>query len=355
MVQELNIKISKISESKLSTIDMDDVQFGKNYADHMFIADYKNGEWGDFRIVPYGNISISPACATLHYGQTIFEGLKAYKGKDGNILIFRPDANAKRLNVSAERMCIPELPEEIFISGINELVKLDKNWVPSKPGTSLYIRPFIFATDPYIGIKPANEFVFIIMTSPVGGYYSEPVKVKVEEHYTRAIAGGTGFAKTAANYATALYPAVKAQASGYHQLIWTDGKNHENIEESGTMNIMFVINDTLITAPTGDTILAGITRDSVLTLAREAGMKVEERSITVKEVMLAIKNNTLQEAFGCGTAATIAHIKTIGYQGTDYELPEVAKRKYSHQFLQTLDDIKLGEIADTHNWIHLVQ
>lgn len=355
MVEQINIKVNTIGESKLTTTDMENIQFGKNYSDHMFIAEYKEGEWRNFRITPYGNLSISPACTTLHYGQTIFEGLKAYRNDQNEIVIFRPEANAARLNVSAERMCIPQLPEDIFLTGLNELIKLDAAWVPTKPGTSLYIRPFIFATDPYIGIRPADNFLFIIMTSPVGAYYTEPVKVKVEEHYTRAIAGGTGFAKTAANYAAALYPAVKAQASGYHQLIWTDGKSHEFIEESGTMNIMFVINDTLVTAPTGDTILDGITRNSVLTLAKDWGMKIEVRAVTVKEIMSAIADGSLQEAFGCGTAATIAHIKTIGYQGVDYDLPAVEQRKYSHKFLQTLEDIKLGKVPDPHHWIYKVK
>lgn len=351
MVETLDIKFNKIGESKLNSLDMNDIQFGKNYSDHMFIAEYTNGQWQHFRIEPYGNLSLSPACTTLHYGQSIFEGLKAYKNEKGEVVIFRADANARRMNVSAERMCIPELPEEIFLTGIKELVNLDRNWVPNAPNTSLYIRPFIFATDPYIGIRPADNFLFIIITSPVGAYYSEPVKVKVEEQYTRAIAGGTGFAKTAANYAAALYPAVKAQKDGYHQLIWTDGKNHENIEESGTMNIMFVIEDTLVTAPIGDTILNGITRDSVLTLAKDAGMKVEVRPISVAEVMDCIEKGILKEAFGCGTAATIAHIKSIGFRGTDYDLPPVSERKYSTRFLQELDDIKLGRVADPHNWI----
>lgn len=354
MVEALDIKVKKIGESKLQSMDMNDIQFGKHYSDHMFIAEYREGHWQDLRIVPYGNLSLAPACTTLHYGQTIFEGLKAYKNASGEILVFRPDANARRMNVSAERMCIPELPEEIFLSGMRELIKLDSSWVPDKPNTSLYIRPFIFATDPYVGIRPADNFMFIIITSPVGAYYSKPVKVKVEEHYTRAVAGGTGYAKTAANYAAALYPAVKAQKDGYDQLIWTDGKAHKFIEESGTMNIMFVINDTLVTAPKGDTILDGITRDSVITLAKDAGMKVDIRPVSVEEVIAAIKKGEVQEAFGCGTAATIAHIKTIGHEGIDYELPEVSTRKYSNGFLQQLDDIKLGKSPDPHNWIFKV-
>lgn len=354
MTETMEIKVQRTSNSKLAQTDLTNPVFGKVYSDHMFMADYVNGEWKDFRIVPYGNISISPANTTLHYSSTIFEGLKAYRSKNGEILVFRPDANAKRLIKSAERMCMPPVPEELFMHAMTELLKLDSSWVPNSPNTSLYIRPFEIAMDPYIGIRPSDTYSFMIITGPVGAYYSKPVKVKIEKHYTRAAAGGTGFAKTGGNYAAALKPAVDAAKAGYDQLIWTDAKTHEFVEESGTMNLMFVIDDTLITAPTGDTILNGITRDSILTLARDMGMKVEERPISVTEIVKAIEKGILQEAFGAGTAATVAQIQTIHNDGIDYELPAIESRKYSNQFMETLDKIKTGEIEDTHGWVYRI-
>ena len=354
MVDTMEIRIEKTANSRLAELDQDNILFGKQYADHMFIADYANGTWSDLRIVPYGDLLLSPANATLHYGQTIFEGLKAYKNEHNEVLVFRPEDNAKRLQVSARRMCIPEVPVELFMNGLSELLNLDRDWVPNRPGTSLYVRPFVFACDPYIGIRPSDTYSFIIFCSPVSSYYSEPVKVRIETKYTRAVAGGTGYSKTAANYATALYPAVEAQKEGYHQLIWTDGGSHEYIEESGTMNVMFLIGNKLITAPTGDTILDGITRQSVLTLAKEWGYEVEERKVSVKEVMEAVKDGTLKEAFGTGTAATIAQIKTICHEKIDHELASIEKRVLSPRLLSTLDDIKYGRIEDRHGWIFKV-
>ena len=240
------------------------------------------------------------------------------------------------------------------MSGLTELLKLDSSWVPSAPGTSLYIRPLQLAMDPYIGIRPSNSYQFLIITGPVGAYYAEPVKVKIETKYTRAAQGGTGFAKTGGNYAAALKPAVDAQKEGFNQLIWTDAKTHEFVEESGTMNLMFVINDTLVTAPAGDTILNGITRDSIIQLAKDKGMKVEERPVRVSEVIDSIKNGSMQEAFGAGTAATVAQIKLIHHEGVDYHLPPVEDWKYSADFLDTLTKIKTGEIPDPHNWIYKI-
>ncbi len=354
MVDTMDIRIERISESKLPQVDLENPVFGKVYSDHMFIADYKNGAWTDLRIVPYGDLQISPANTTLHYASTIFEGLKAYKDDKGDLLVFRPEANAKRMILSAERMCMPPVPESLFMNAMTELLKLDRDWVPSAPGTSLYIRPFQMAMDPYIGIRPSDTYSFFIITGPVGAYYSQPVKVKVEKHYTRAAAGGTGFAKTGGNYAAALYPAVKAQKEGFDQLVWTDAKEHEYVEESGTMNLLFVIDDTLVTAPTGDTILNGITRNSILTLAKEEGIKVEERRISITEIVKAIGQGKLQEAFGAGTAATIVQIKMIHIDGVDYELPPVETRKYSNKFLDTLNKIRSGELEDKHHWIYKI-
>ncbi|MEQ9404139.1 MAG: branched-chain amino acid aminotransferase [Cyclobacteriaceae bacterium] len=354
MTETLDIKITRTEESRLLNTDFNNLSFGKTYSDHMFIADFEGGEWKNNRIIPFRDLRISPANATMHYAQSIFEGLKAYKNEQGEILIFRPEANAQRMIKSAERMCMPPVPEEIFLGAIDELVKLDSEWVPDGPGTSLYIRPFQFAMDPFIGVRPSQTYSFMVITGPVGGYYSEPVRVKIEQHYTRAVRGGTGAAKTAGNYAASLYPAKQVQDQGYHQLIWTDGQTHEYIEESGTMNIMFVIDGTLVTPPTSDSILAGITRESALTLARDWGLNVEERPIKVTEVVEAIENGTLSEAFGIGTAATVSPIKTIGFEGTDYELPNADSGEIANRLLDSLNKIKLGEEEDKFGWVRKI-
>lgn len=354
MVDLDKISIQKIAKTRISEVDFKNIPFGKVYSDHMFMADYKDGQWQNFRIVPYGYMPMSPATPALHYGQSIFEGLKAYKNENGEALVFRPLANWKRMNVSAERMCMPSIPEELFMDGMNTLIDLDRQWIPSTDGSSLYIRPFMFSADEYIGIKPSDNFTFMIITCPVGAYYSTPVKVRIEQHYTRAVEGGTGFAKAGGNYGGALYPAKLAQQDGYHQLIWTDGKEHKFVEESGTMNVMFVINDTLVTPALGDSILRGITRDSVLSLARHWGIKVEERRISVDELIDGLKNGRVKEAFGAGTAATIAHIELIGHDGEDYYLPPIEKREFSNKVFRELDLMKRGLSPDPFNWVYKV-
>lgn len=354
---DVKIPIHKATTSKLSEVDFDNIQFGKTYADHMLVADCVDGEWTDCKIVPFDHMPLSPATSALHYGQSVFEGLKAYRSekKEGEVLIFRPDENFKRFNRSAERICMPAVPERIFMDGLRELINLDRAWVPTKAGCSLYIRPFMFATDEYIGLKPSSRYRFMIFTSPVGSYYSEPVKVKIETHFTRAAAGGIGHAKTAGNYAASLYPAKLAQEQGYHQLVWTDAKEHKYIEEAGTMNIMFIIGNKLRTAPTtGDTILPGITRKSVLQLAKDWGLEVEEAPVAITEVIEAIKAGVLTEAFGVGTAATIAQISLIGYDGTDYDLPAVETREFSNKVFDALEDIKHGRAEDKYQWIYSV-
>jgi|SRR5690554_11903 len=352
MNSTIEIQVDRILDSKLAQTDFSNLAFGQIMSDHMFMADYVDGEWKDLRIAPYAPLSLNPANATLHYGQSVFEGMKAYKNEHGEVLLFRADANQKRLNESAKRMCIPEVPEEIFMEGLNKLLEIDRDWIPNAPGCSLYIRPFIFATDDYLGIRPSARYKFMIFTCPVGHYYAKPVRVRVETYYSRAIEGGTGFAKAAGNYAGSLYPALIAQQQGYDQLLWTDGKTHQFIEESGTMNVMFYINNKLITAPTSTgTILKGITRDSVLTLAREMGVEVEERFLKVTELKEALEQNTLQEAFGTGTAATIAHISLINVEGQDYTLPEVPQDAFSKKVLNLLEKIKFGRIEDQHGWV----
>ncbi|EAZ79213.1 branched-chain amino acid aminotransferase [Algoriphagus machipongonensis] len=352
MKTSLAIPVTTIAESRLAKTDFSNLVFGKTISDHMFVADYKNGEWTGLRIEPYAPLSLNPSNATLHYGQSIFEGLKAYKNEEGEVLVFRPDANWKRLNESAERMCMPHLPEEIFMEGMSQLLDLDRGWVPTAKGASLYVRPFMFATDDYIGVKPSDTYKFIIFTCPVGNYYSKPVSVKVETEFTRANPGGTGAAKTAGNYAASLYPALQAQRAGYDQLLWTDGQSHSKIEESGTMNVMFKINGTIITAPlSSGTILKGITRNSVLQLARDWNHPVEERFLTVGELEAALVNGTIEEAFGTGTAATIAHIERIHVNGKDYTLPSKSPEAFSNKVLAELDGIKYGKISDPHEWI----
>lgn len=351
MTETMEIKINKVSDSKLSEIDFNNIIFGQIYSDHEFIADFKKGEWQDFRIKPYEDLRISPASPAIHYGQSIFEGLKAYRNPEGEVIVFRPEMNFKRMNISAKRMAMPQIPEELFFDGLNTLLDLDRKWIPNKPNTSLYIRPFMFSADEYIGIRPSQNFKFMIITCPVGAYYAQPVKVKIETEYTRAVKGGTGFAKAAGNYAGAIYPATLAQEKGYHQLLWTDGVEHKFIEESGTMNVMFVIDGKLVTPALSDSILAGITRDSVLTIARDWGMEVEERRVSVEEVIDALESGRLTEAFGAGTAATIAHIEVIGYKGKDYTLPPVEKREFANKVLAELDAIRTGRKEDPYGWI----
>lgn len=351
MVDILKIETDRVKRSRLPEVDLKNLPFGKVYSDHMFIADFREGDWKNSRIVPYGHIPMSPATPAIHYGQSIFEGMKAYAGPSDETLIFRALDNWKRLNISAERMCMPEIPEELFMDGLATLLEIDKPWIPKDEGSSLYIRPFLFSADEYIGIRPSQDFTFMIILSPVGAYYPAPVKVRIETHYTRAVAGGTGFAKAGGNYGGAIYPTRLAQEQGYDQLLWTDGKEHKYIEESGTMNVMFVINDVLVTPALSDSILAGITRDSVLRLARHWGMKVEERKVSVEEIVKGLERGIVQEAFGAGTAATIAHIEAIGFSGKNHTLPAVSERKFSNRVFQELERIKRGLQPDPFGWM----
>lgn len=352
MTETVKIDIERVLESRLPKIDFANLPFGKVYTDHMFVADYRDGEWQSARIIPYGYMPVSPASPAIHYGQSIFEGIKAYKSPKGEILIFRPLDNLKRMNISGERMCMPPVPEDLFIEGMRELIELDRDWIPSREGASLYIRPFMFSSDEYIGIRPSETYTFMIILSPVGPYYSDPVKVKIETHYTRAVAGGTGYAKAGGNYGGAIYPAKLAQDQGYHQLIWTDGREHKYIEESGTMNVMFVVNGKLITPALNDSVLAGITRDSVLRLARSWNVAVEERRVSVEEIVDGLGKGDVQEVFGVGTAATIAPIILIGYQEKNYHLPPIETWQLAPRFLEELNAIKYGEKKDPYQWIY---
>lgn len=351
MTSTYDIKIQKTTKSRISENDINNVPFGKCFSDHMFVAEYKDGKWGKADILPYGDVNMSYAMSALHYGQAIFEGMKAYKNDKGEVSLFRAMDNFKRLNKSAVRMAMPEIPEELFMNGLLELIKLDSDWVPSSETGSLYIRPFLIATDEAIGVKISDTYKFVIITCPAGKYYSEPIKVLVETNYYRAVKGGVGFVKAAGNYGRSLYPTKLAQQKGYQQVIWTDSETQQYFEESGTMNVMFVIGDTLVTPGLSDTILDGVTRNSVLALAKDWGMKVEERKVSIKEVFEAIEKGNLMEVFGCGTAATIAQIVGIGYNGKDYALPPVADRKFSTKVDTTLRAIRKGKMEDKHHWM----
>ncbi len=345
------IAIQRTTESRLPSTDLDNIKFGRVFSDHMFVMDHAEGEWQKPRIVPFANLSLSPAAAVLHYGQSIFEGLKAYRRSDGSVALFRPQANIARMNRSAHRMCMPAIPEDLFLEALIELVQQDASWIPEGEDAALYIRPFLFAGDEYIGIRPSDTYRFMIFTCPVRGYYAEPVRVKIEMEYSRAFPGGTGNTKCAGNYAAALYPAKLAQDEGIHQLVWTDALEHKYIEESGTMNIFFRIGDVLLTPKTSGTILEGVTRDSILRIAKDQGMQVEERLVTVEEVVDAARNGTLQEAFGAGTAATVAHIASIVYGDEEFMLPAVEQRTTASGIAQELDAIRRGHAPDPYGWM----
>ncbi len=347
----MKIEIQKKAQGTANQVDWDNLPFGRVFSDHMFVMDYEDGQWKNPVIKPFDDLKLSPATSVLHYGQTFFEGMKAYKTDDGEVLLFRPEENARRFNVSGERMCMPEVPVDLFMEALKTLLDIDRDWVPANPECSLYIRPFMIAMDPFVGIKPSDSYKFIIFTCPVGAYYTESVAVKIETEYSRAVEGGTGYAKAGGNYAGSLYPAKLAQDKGYRQLIWTDAKEHKYIEEAGTMNVMFHIGDKIITPKSSDTILAGITRRSVVDIAKDWGYTVEERTVSVEEVMDAIKNGTLKEAFGAGTAATIAQIKLIHHDGVDYPLPDPEKAEFSNKVRSYLNSYKHGHEEDKFNWI----
>ena len=354
MTETLDIKITKTKHSRLPETEINDLPFGKVFTDHMFVADYADGEWKNLQIVPYGDISFSPAISSLHYGQSFFEGVKAYKHAGGQVSVFRPDKNAVRFNKSAERLCMPTLPEEIFLQSIAAVIDIDRDWIPSKPKNALYIRPFMFATDRFLGVAPSTTYSYMVLLCPVGPYFSKTLRVKIETHYTRSAEGGMGYAKSSGNYGGAMYPAKKATEEGFDQLIWTDARDHKYIEEMGAANVMFVLDGVLLTPSTRDTILDGVTRDTVLALAREWGMPVEERRVSVAEILEGAKNGKLTDAFGAGTAATIAPVGSISHNGEEYFLSDPKEREFSQKVLRELDAIKYGVVADTHGWNYMV-
>lgn len=351
MVAAMDIKVTKAERSKLNDLDLENLPFGKYFTDHMLEAEYEDGKWVNVEIKPYQPLVLDPSLAALHYGQSIFEGIKAYKDAYGNAFIFRPYDNFKRFNTSANRMNMPEVPEEIFIEGMRQLIAIDSNWIPSKKEHSLYIRPFMFATDEILGVRPSNTYKFLIILSPTGPYYGRPMKIAVEERYTRASPGGVGFAKNAGNYGGGMLAATLAQKEGYDQVLWTDAFEHKWLQEVGMMNVFFVIDNVAITPSLEEeTILNGVTRNSVVTILQDMGVKVEERRINIDEVIKAHKEGKLQEIFGTGTAATIAMIQKVKYR--DYVMSfDESNWSLSSSVKKTIDAIRDRKVPDTHHWL----
>lgn len=351
MIDAFEIQVTKVEESRLKTTNLENLPFGRTFTDHMLEAEYANGEWKLAEIKPYQPLQLDPSLAALHYGQAIFEGIKAYKTDDGEPFIFRPYDNYKRFNRSAVRMNMPEVPEEIFIEGMRQLIALENNWIPAKPDHSLYIRPFMFATDTFLGVRPSETYKFLIILSPTGPYYARPMKIAVEEKYTRAAPGGVGFAKNAGNYAGSLIAATEAQKMGYDQVLWTDPFEHKWLQEVGMMNVFFMIDGVAVTPSLEEgTILEGVTRDTVITLLKAMGVKVEERRINIDELVEAHKAGKVSEIFGTGTAAVISPIKELKYQ--DYVMPfDTDKVGVAAEVKSRLTAIREGKAEDAYNWL----
>ncbi len=352
MTAALDINITKVETSKLLEMTLENLPFGKYFTDHMLEADYENGEWKNVEIKPYQPLLMEPSVAALHYGQAIFEGIKAYKDQDGNVAIFRPHDNFKRFNISAERMQMPTVPEEIFMEGMRMLIDIDRNWIPSMKDHSLYIRPFMFSSDPVIGVKPSDTYKFMIILSPTGPYYTAPMKIYVEEKYTRAAPGGVGFSKNAGNYGASMLATAEAKKAGYDQVLWTDAFEHRYLQEVGTMNVFFIIGNTAVTPSLEEgTILAGVTRDSAIEVLKDMGLEVIEKKISIEDLMDAHRTGLLHEVFGTGTAATISLIRELRYK--DYVMYfDTDKWKIAPELKTRLTDIREGRANDTHGWMY---
>jgi branched-chain amino acid aminotransferase len=343
------IKILKSPSTKINEIDFENLTFGNTFTDHMLICDFRNGNWEQATIKPYEPFTIDPSAKVFHYGQAIFEGMKAYKDEAGDVWLFRPDQNFERFNKSAVRMAMPEVPEEIFIGGLKTLLQLEKEWVKHGNGQSLYIRPFMIAIGSGVIAQPSTQYRFMIILSPAKAYYSGEVKVIIAEHYSRAANGGIGAAKAAGNYSAQFYPTKLANEKGFQQIIWTDDATHTKLEEAGTMNVFFRINDTLYTAPTSERILDGVTRKSVLELCKRENIKTEVRSVLVEELIVAAKNGSLKEIFGAGTAAVINPIVGFSYKDEYFELPKL-ENPMSLDIKSKLTNIQTKKAEDTFGW-----
>lgn len=354
MIAAADFNITKAERSKLKDINLENIPFGKYFTDHMLEVDYEDGEWKTVEIKPYQPMLMQPSLAAIHYGQAIFEGVKAYKNADGEASIFRPLDNFKRFNLSAERMEMPPVPEEIFMEGMKMLLELDKNWIPAQPDHSLYIRPFMFSTDEMIGVRPSEKYKFMIILSPTGPYYSTPMRIYVEEQFVRAVPGGVGYAKAAGNYGAAMYPTAEAKKKGYDQVLWTDAFEHKYVQECGTMNVFFIIGNTAITPDLqAGTILAGITRDSAIEILKDMGFTVEERPLSIDDVMDAYHAGVLYEVFGTGTAATISYIKELRYK--DFTMTfDTTQWQTAPELKKRFNEIRYGIAPDTHGWMQKI-
>ncbi|OSZ80027.1 branched chain amino acid aminotransferase [Chitinophagaceae bacterium IBVUCB2] len=349
-----DIPVKRVHRSAVPEVDFSNLEFGKYTSDHMLLCDYSEGEWHQPMILPFENLSLSPSTLALHYGQTVFEGMKAFRMDDGRINIFRIDKHYDRFVKSLDRLCMAAPPKDFFTEGLIKLVDTDKTWVPRQKGAALYLRPFVYASEARFGVKISEQYRFLIFSGPVPELYANPIKVKVETNYIRAAKGGTGFAKCGGNYGGAYYPTKLAREQGYEQVLWTDAKENKFIEESGMMNVMFVINNVLVTPPLSDSILDGVTRDSILTLANDMGYKTEERPVAVEELVTAFRNKTITEAFGAGTAAVVAPIETININGIDYQLPGYGKESLLNKLKTKLENIRTGIETDVHEWNFIV-
>ncbi len=343
------LTIQNASKSRVNEIDFDNLVFGNTFTDHMYECDYNDGEWQNPTIKPYGPLLLSPASKVFHYGQAVFEGMKAFKDDNGKVWLFRPDENQERINISSKRMAIPEFPKDMFFEALTTLVKMDKEWIKPGLGNSLYIRPFAMATQAGVSASPSTEYKFMILLSPAQAYYTGDVKVMISQHYSRAANGGVGFAKAAGNYGAQFFPTNIAREKGFQQIIWTDAGEHKYLEEAGTMNIFFRINDTLLTAPKSDRILDGVTRKSVIALAEKDGVTVDVRPVLVSEILEASKNGTLKEIFGAGTAAVISPISAFSYDEIEHVLPK-QENGFAARFKKELMDIQYNRSEDPFGW-----
>ena len=347
------MKITQVKSSKIKDVNFENLDFGRTFTDHMFVCHFCNGKWETPDIKPYQALTIEPSASVLHYGQAVFEGMKAFKDSQNKVWLFRPEENFKRINLSAKRLQIPEFPEAYFFEGLEKLLILDKKWIKPGEENSLYIRPFVFASQPSVRASAAEEYIFMIICTPVKAYYSGgEINVLIAEEYSRAANGGVGFAKAAGNYAAQFYPTSEALKKGFQQVIWTDANNHEYLEEAGTMNIFFKIKDTLVTAPNNDRILDGITRKSIIEIAKRKGISVEERLIKVSELKEAQESGALEEIFGTGTAVVVLSINSFSHQDKTYTLPK--KTPLAHALKEMLIGIQHNTIEDPFQWTRIV-
>jgi branched-chain amino acid aminotransferase len=345
------IRTTKVQQSRLDTVDFTNLPFGKIFSDHMFVSDYKDGQWTNDRIEPFGHFTMHPASMVLHYGQAVFEGMKASKHQDGTPMLLSPQDHAKRINASARRMMMAEFPEDRFVEALSQLVNLDQDWIPPQEGSALYIRPFMYATDEFIGVRPSETYRFCIITAPVGPYYAKPVRLVVEQEYVRAVPGGTGEAKAAGNYAGSLLPAHLAQQKGFDQVVWMGGPNMTQVQEVGTMNIFFVIDGEVVTPATDGAILKGITRKNFMTILKDQGYRVSERVVEIDEIVEAYDAGKLEEMFGAGTAAVVSHVSELQYQDKLMTLPPVEDRKVGPMLKKYIDGLRTGKVEDKFNWL----